>query len=195
MPQIERLNSKPSRTAPVALVLPGAGYTVQAPLLYWPVLALTQAGWDVWSVNWHDDVKGPAPRDIAQFVEDAVVQALAELPDAPAAVIGKSLGTYALPYFVDREVWAAWLTPNLTDSRIAQAARSASRRHLFVGGTADPTWRPEGILNSRAETISVESGNHSLETAETGWQNSALEQLEMLRRLVDHVMARPSATR
>jgi hypothetical protein len=191
MPQIERLNSKPPRTAPVALVLPGAGYTVQAPLLYWPVLALTQAGWDVWSVNWHNDVKGPAPRDVGQFVEDAVVQALAELPDAPAAVIGKSLGTFALPYFVDSKVRAAWLTPILTDSRIAQAARGASKRHLFVGGAADPTWRREGILNSHTETITVESGNHSLETTETGWRNSALEQLEMLRKLVDHVIARP----
>lgn len=189
MPQIERLNSKPLKTAPVALVLPGAGYTVQAPLLYWPVLALTQAGWDVWSVNWHNDVKGPAPRDIAEFVEDAVVQALAELPDAPAAVIGKSLGTYALPYFVECNVRAAWLTPILTDSRIAQAARSASERHLFVGGAADPTWRPEEILNAHTETI--ESGNHSLETTETGWRNSALEQLDMLRRLVDHVIEHP----
>lgn len=191
MPQIERLTSKPSRTAPVALVLPGAGYTVQAPLLYWPVLALTQAGWDVWSVDWHADVKGPAPRDIAQFVEDAVAQALAEIPDAPAAVIGKSLGTYALPYFVDWKVRAAWLTPILTDPRIAQAACGASDRHLFVGGTADPTWRPEGVLNPHSETITVESGNHSLEMTETGWRSSAFDQIEVLRRLVDHVTARP----
>lgn len=71
-------------------------YTVLGPLLYWPVLALTQAGWDVWSIDWHADVQGPPPKDTGQFVEDAVSQALHEMPDAPTAGVGKSLGTYAL---------------------------------------------------------------------------------------------------
>jgi hypothetical protein len=187
MPKIERLSSKPSKTAPVALILPGAGYTVQGPLLYWPVLAMTRAGWDVWSINWHADVQGPAPKDIGQFVEDAVSQALHEMPDAPTAVVGKSLGTYALPHFLDWEIQAAWITPILSDARIAEAARRASDRHLFVGGTADPTWRPEEISNAHTETIVVEDGNHSLEVPDTEWRHSATGQLEILGRLIDHL--------
>ena len=187
MPKIERLSSKPSQTAPVALLLPGAGYTVHGPLLYWPILAMTQAGWDVWSIDWHADVNGLAPRDAGQFVEDAVSQALHEMPDAPTAVVGKSLGTYALPYFLDWEIQAAWITPILSDARIADAARRASDRHLFVGGTADPTWRPEEISNSHAAAIVVEEGNHSLEVPDTEWCKSATGQLEALGRLIDHL--------
>jgi hypothetical protein len=33
--------------SPVALVLPGAGYTAQAPLLSWSVALLAERGWHV----------------------------------------------------------------------------------------------------------------------------------------------------
>jgi hypothetical protein len=147
---------------------------------------MTRAGWDVWSINWHADVKGPAPRDTQQFVEEAVSQARREMPFAPSAVVGKSFGTHALPYFLDWGIPAAWITPILTDVRIAEAARKASAKHLFVGGTADSTWR-EDFLNSQAEKIVVEDGNHSLEVSDTGWHHSASVQLKVLRRLIDHL--------
>lgn len=56
MALIERLTDQAGTDAPLALVFPGVGYTVQGPLLYWPILALSQAGWQVWSVNWHADI-------------------------------------------------------------------------------------------------------------------------------------------
>ena len=83
--------------ARVALILPGAGYTVQAPLLYWPILALTEAGWDVWSVDWHADVDDAARQDMQGFVESALATAEDALPAPPGLVLAKSLGTFALP--------------------------------------------------------------------------------------------------
>lgn len=189
MSTIERLGGESAAGASVALVLPGAGYTVQAPLLNWPVLALKRAGWDVWTINWHADINESVQRDIPGFVNAALAQAATELPDAPKLVIGKSLGTYALPYFVDRNVRAAWLTPILTVPEIADALRSASEQHLAVGGTSDPSWRPETVENTRARIISVPSANHSLERPDAGWRDSAVNQLDVSDQVIAHLLA------
>ncbi|MRG58760.1 hypothetical protein GE115_02565 [Agromyces sp. CFH 90414] len=188
MPRIERLTSEASSGAPVALVLPGAGYTIQGPLLYWPVLALEQAGWDVWSANWHTEITDSVRRDLAKFIKETLSQADDVLPGPPNVVIGKSLGTHALPYFVDRAVRAAWITPLLTVPAIADAARVASASHLLVGGTADPSWEPDAIRGTRAEIVVVPSGNHSLETDGAGWEASAKSQLDALARVIAHIL-------
>ncbi|WP_150307050.1 alpha/beta fold hydrolase [Planctomonas psychrotolerans] len=187
MPSTIRLNSGVPSNAPIALVLPGAGYTVQAPLLYWSALALTEAGWDVWSVDWHADIRAAGRQDPARFVKDALVQAIRELPSAPSAVIGKSVGSFALPFFLEHNVRGAWLTPILTDPRVAAAAQRASTRHLFVGGTADPLWRPEGTLPTSPNVIEVPEGNHSLEIPGAGWHRSAAAQLDVVRDIVAHL--------
>jgi hypothetical protein len=165
-------------------------------LLYWPTLALTEAGWDVWSVDWHAEISESTLDDPAHFVEQALFQALPELPSAPTVVIGKSLGTFALPYFVDRDVRAAWLTPILTDPRVGEAAHRATADHLFVGGTADSSWIPRGTLGSYSTIVEMPAANHSLEGTETGWQSSAAAQIDVLDRVVSHlVLAAPRAPR
>jgi hypothetical protein len=177
--------------APVALVLPGAGYTVQAPLLYWPILALGEAGWDVWSIDWHDDIDDAGRADMRGFVESALTLAEDGLPAAPERVLAKSLGTYALPYFANRDVRAAWLTPILTDPSIAGAlADVATGHHLVVGGTADPVWRPDLAGVTDAQLLSIEAANHSLELPSTGWRGSIDAQRGVIDRVVTHLVAR-----
>lgn len=187
MPLIERLTNDVAVDAPVALVLPGAGYTTQAPLLYWPILSLANAGWQVWSINWHADINESVRADLPRFVEDALARADEAMSSAPGVVIGKSLGTYALPYFVDRDVRAAWLTPILTVPTIADAARAASNQHLLVGGTADPSWDTDAIRGTQARIVSMAAGNHGLEKQDAGWRESAANQLEVLQEVITHI--------
>lgn len=184
-----RLAECSSAGAPVALILPGAGYTVQAPLLYWSILALAQAGWDVWSIDWHAEVRASAPADFPRFVSSAVAQAEDTMPNAPDLVIGKSLGTYAMPRFVRTDTRAVWLTPILTAPSVAEAAHFASERHLIVGGTADPSWDASALHNTRARVVSVPSGNHSLEIQNAGWHDSAIEHLDLLDTVITHARA------
>lgn len=188
MVPIDRLNPRVSAGAPVALVLPGLGYTSQAPILYWPIVALIQAGYDVWSLNWHADAKGLASGDAPEFVAEALTTAQQNLPDTPEVVIGKSLGSYALPELVDSDVRAAWLTPLLSEPVIAAAARSASERHLLVGGTADPTWDERAIRGTRARIITVEAADHGLLTRKASWRESAVNQLDALEGVAAHLV-------
>ncbi|OUE20644.1 hypothetical protein BFL34_01462 [Clavibacter michiganensis] len=182
-----RLGPVPTAVAPVALVLPGAGYTVLGPLLHWPVRALTEAGWDVWLLDWHADVDEAARRDPAGFVTAAVEGALAELPADPAAVVAKSLGTHALPLFTGRAVRGVWLAPLLGDPAIASAAAGASRRHLLVGGSADPAWITGFSGEGGARVREMPGGDHGLIDASRGWRASAAAQLEILDEVVAHL--------
>jgi hypothetical protein len=182
-----RLGPVPSATAPVALVLPGAGYTVLGPLLHWPARALSEAGWDVWLVDWHAEVDDAARRDPARFVTAAVEGALAELPAEPTAVVAKSLGTHALPLFTGRAVRGVWLTPLLGDPAIASAATTASKRHLLVGGSADPSWIPGSSGEGGARVLEMTGGDHGLVDASRGWRASAAAQLEILDEVVAHL--------
>jgi hypothetical protein len=186
MTLLQRLTPASDDGAPILLVIPGAGYTAQAPMLYWPARAMEQSGWDIWSIDWHQDSKNVPRSGVVAFVDRCVAEALGGLPEHPAAVLGKSLGTFALPHFVRTEVRAVWLTPILTDDRVLHASQEASSRHLFVGGSDDQTWRPES-LPATAPIITVPSANHSLERTGAAWQTSAVGQIELVHKVVEHL--------
>jgi hypothetical protein len=183
------------RGAPVALVLPGAGYTVQGPLLAWPIHHLIGTGWDVWTVDWHTEATGLMAAEHAAFVVDAIPRVLAALPGPPLVVVAKSLGTHALPVFIDRDVCGVWLTPIVTDPTLAAAARATSVDHLLVGGTADPSWSAEAVHGTRARVTVLPDGNHSLETVGPRWRESAARQLEVLDVVGEHLDGRRTSRR
>ena len=189
MVSIQRESRNCNGDSRVALILPGGGYTTQGPLLYWPMLALADAGWDVWSVDWHADFDEAARQDMQGFVESALAIAEQALPAPPEAVVAKSLGTFALPHFAKTDVRAVWLTPILTDPAVADAlARVAPGRHLAVGGAADPSWRPELITTASARLVTVGAANHSLELTSKSWRDSADTQLTIIDQAVTHLL-------
>jgi hypothetical protein len=186
MVSIRRLNVANTVGSRVALILPGAGYTAQAPLLYWSTRALADAGWDVWGIDWHSDIDGTVRQDMQGFVESALAQAEGVLPNPPELVVAKSFGTFALPFFEDRDVRAAWLTPILTDSVVSEALAGVTRgAHLGIGGTADPAWRPDLVGETRAQLVTVAGANHSLEVPSANWWQAS----EGTSKIVDQVVA------
>lgn len=195
MPGSSLLHVTPSAAphAPVVLVLPGSGYTVQAPLLYWTTRALDQAGWDVWAVDWHDAAPGLRAEDADEFVAECVAEAIAGLPRPPAAIVAKSLGTLSLPRFVTTDVRAVWFTPILTNDCVGRAAAQASAAHLLVGGSADPAWRPELLDETVAVVRTVPDADHGMELTDAAWHESAARQLELVADAVAHLDPRSSA--
>lgn len=184
MTALHELNPDAATSSPIALVIPGIGYTAQAPLLYWASEALIQDGWHVFALAWTINV---ADRDrLSMFVDDAVGEALGQLPAGPAFVVAKSLGTFALPRFVVAGVPGAWLTPLLTEPSIADALRTASADHLAIGGTSDPAWRPDLLSGTSAELITVDGANHSLELPDADWRDSVALQTELISALAVH---------
>jgi hypothetical protein len=56
----------------------------------------------------------------------------------PDVIIAKSIGTFALPWALEKGVAGVWLTPLLSDSDLTTALRGADDRHMAIGGVN--TW-------------------------------------------------------
>lgn len=183
MIEVRELNpSEPS--APIALVIPGLGYTAQAPILYWSSEVLIEAGWNVYTVAW------TPPADVLDharpYVEDALRRAIERIGRRPHLILGKSLGSFALPYSVASDIPGIWLTPILTDSSVAEALCSASDQHLAIGGDADQAWQPKAAGNTQAMLYTAPRMNHSLELVPSDWRATLDAQAALIERVAVH---------
>jgi hypothetical protein len=147
--------------APVATLLPGRGYGPQAPLLYYARMLLRSRGWAVRTVDW-EKVPGLEPSDQAAVVAFAG-ELLATADPARDLVVGKSLGSLALPVAAARGVPGIWLTPLLGVEDVRRAAARAAASTLLIGGTADPFWDGAAAAATGAAVMEVPGADHSLE--------------------------------
>ena len=146
---------------PVATLLPGRGYGPQAPLLHYARLLLRGRGWAVRTVDW-EKVPGLDPADhvaVAAFAAEL----LATADPARDLVVGKSLGSLALPAAAERGVPGVWLTPLLGLEDVRRAAARAAASALLIGGTADPYWDGAAAAATGAAVLEVPGADHSLE--------------------------------
>ncbi|MDT0210832.1 hypothetical protein [Curtobacterium sp. BRD11] len=166
-------------TTPLVLVLLGAGYGQQAPLLWWTRAIAAQHGVEVVAPAW--TVDAAAKDDPVAFVERQVAGALdGRRPDL---VVAKSFGCSALPWAVRHDVDGVWLTPVLTDPAVVAALAAAGTGSLAVGGSADPMWLPSAVGTTRAGLHTVDGADHALEVR-GDWRGSQRLQAEVLA-LVD----------
>lgn len=144
------------------VLLPGAWYATQAPLLWFARSAAQSRGWEVVEQR---DLLGEEPGDPLAWARGKAERALEQAGDADTvAVIGKSLASAAAGLAADRGLPAAWLTPLLTEDRVVDALSRASAPTLLVGSTADPTWDSSRIPDNDAiEVLELEGLDHGLE--------------------------------
>jgi hypothetical protein len=147
--------------APVATLLPGRGYGPQAPLLYYARLLLRSRGWAIRTVRWE---RVPA-LDLADHaaVRALAGEVLATSDPARDVVIGKSIGSLALPAAAERGVAGIWLTPLLAVEDVRRAAARSAGTALLIGGTADPYWDGGAATATGAAVFEVPGADHSLE--------------------------------
>ena len=162
--------------ARTAVLLPGRGYTAQAPLLHWSGLMLAETGWNVHAVAWTD----AAADDPAAFGRRAWADVTALLEGVPDLVVAKSLGTFAAPLAIAAGIPGVWLTP------------LASEDHLGVAGTADAAWRRDRIDGTRAHVAEVADADHSL-LIPGDWRASYAAQQTVFARIAAHVAALPQS--
>jgi pimeloyl-ACP methyl ester carboxylesterase len=147
-----------------ALLFPGAGYTPQAPLLWFARECLAERGLSVVEVWWEfpDDIE----EDEALRWVHGHAEAVAERWP-PDALAGKSLGTEALSHLAPT-VPSIWLTPTLVRESTRLGLAEVTGPALALIGTADPLaprelW-PE--LPPHAELVELEGADHALEVGE-----------------------------
>jgi hypothetical protein len=175
--RIDRLEWSGDGTAGSVLVLPGANGGIFQSSLYWPTVALVEAGWEILVAQWGDE-------PVVEQVARTAAEGLARLATAPnALVLGKSLGSVAIAEVDRAGTPAVWLTPLTDRAPVAAAIEAGTAPTLLVGGTADPSWhRPSHRADLRV--LEIEGANHGLLIPDD-WRRS----LDRLAEVVETVTA------
>lgn len=137
--------------ARTALVLPGRQYGHDHPGLYYTRMALESRGWQLRSHRWPD-----LPQDHLQW--PGLVRAQArELIDEikPQLVVGKSLGSLALPVAAERGLPGIWLTPLVAEPEVAKALPHLPSESLIVGCGGDDSWDGDHVRTESAPGVTV----------------------------------------
>jgi hypothetical protein len=158
------------------VLLPGAWYPTQAPLLWFAREVALARGLGVLEVR---DELAAATDDPFAWARDRAEQALDFEPSPRLLVVGKSLASAAAGTVADRRLAALWLTPLLDRETVLDGLARASAPTILVGGTADPTWRPAALAhNPTLELIELEGLDHSLQVP--GDPRASLEALRQV---------------
>lgn len=147
-----------------AVLLPGANYGPDGPLLMYAARAAAARGARVSSVSWQrrESEGSDVASGVAAQVAPVLDRLAAEVPGATPLLIGKSLGTCAATLAAERGLPAIWLTPLLTVDVVVDAMRRAMAPCLLVGGTADRLWDGPVARELSPHVLEVESADHGM---------------------------------
>jgi hypothetical protein len=175
-----------------AVVLPGANYLPDAPLLWFAREGAVSAGRNVLAV-W-DTFDGTS--DAMRWVTDRLEAALRHVGDkAQPLLIAKSLTTLATGLAAEKSLPAVWLTPLLNSSSpfasvVVDGLRGATAASLLIGGTADRSW-DGSVARSIAEArvVEIPDADHALQVA--GDLNRSLEALRTVAEAIAEFARQP----
>jgi hypothetical protein len=186
-------------TQGIAILLPGWGYTCQAPLLYYAMRVMQSLGADVLQVEYAynrrpDFLALPEAEQTRWLFTDVTAAfhtALQQRAYQEVTLIGKSLGTLALSHLVSHPPSAAharaiWLTPVLGTERFLENIRQWGGQSLFVIGTADPYYDENRLRELESatggEALVIDGADHGLEIEGNVWRS--LQELERIMRAI-----------
>jgi hypothetical protein len=144
----------------VAVLLPGQFYPTRAPAIWFAREAAMARGWSALEVlgepGEHED-----PLAWERWCAERAIEAASP---AQVLVIGKSLASLLAGEISDRDLAAVWLTPLLNEPPVIDGLSRARRPVLLVGGSADPTWRPNALRGDREpDVLELPGADHALE--------------------------------
>ncbi len=165
----------------VAVLLPGSGYPVEGPVLFWVGEMLGSLGWHVQAVRWTPD-DSPSV-DPHEFAATAVKTAFASAPDADQRlIVAKSFSTLSIPWAEEADIPGIWLTPLLTDDRVRSTISMSSKEDLFIGGSLDKLWDGGRKSASAGTFFEVPGADHSLQIPHD-WRASQKAQADVFERV------------
>ena len=172
--------------AKVAVLLPGSGYPVEGPVLFWVGEMLGALGWHVQAVRWTaEDRLNDDPHSLAAF---AVENAFAESPVAgQRLIVAKSLSTLAIPWAGETQTAGIWLTPLLTDERVRKTLANSTKNDLFVGGSEDKLWDGGHRPGLHGTFLEIPGADHSLQIP-NDWRASQKVQAAVLESVEAFVL-------
>lgn len=149
-----------------AVVLPGQGYHADMPLLYYTRRLLLDRGWLVREIWWRppQSYRPPSPDDAVAWASDQGAAAVRQAGSPEQLlVVGKSLGSLAIPATLDAGAYGVWLTPLLREPSVAGVLDALDERHLLVGSLSDRSWDAELAAGTGALVYELAGADHGLE--------------------------------
>ncbi|MDV2884628.1 alpha/beta family hydrolase [Alkalihalophilus pseudofirmus] len=188
-----RLIEQKEKTNNLVVVLPGAGYTTQAPLLHYTTGLFYTKGFDVLHVNYtynRQELADLSEEDFAKDVQLAINEASETNQYDNYYIVAKSIGTIALSYLLNNQTFknakVVWLTPLLQRDDVFNAMRKSEHRGFCIIGDQDSCFIEERMAtlkhNEQLKLQIVEGGNHSLEL-----NDDPLESIDVLKRVISKI--------
>ncbi len=164
-------------TNKLVVVLPGAGYTTQAPLLRFATGIFYNKGFDVLHINYTFNRQELAELSEEGFTRDVqlvIKNVIKNKKYNNYYIVAKSVGTVALSYLLNHTMFkdakVVWLTPLLQREDVFNAMVNSDHKGLCIIGDKDSCFieeRFERIKDNPNLICKVENGgNHSLELDE-----------------------------
>ncbi|MFS0864854.1 alpha/beta family hydrolase [Fredinandcohnia sp. 179-A 10B2 NHS] len=158
----------------LVIILPGAGYTTQAPLLHYTTALFYAEGFDVLHINYSfskAEMNALNNRAFARDVQLAIDNAIKNKKYSNYYVVAKSIGTKAVCYLLNnpmfKEALVVWLTPILQNDEVFNEMVNSDKKGLCIIGDNDICFvveRFEQLKNNPNLKLKVvEGGNHNLE--------------------------------
>lgn len=189
-----RLIEQKEETNNLVIVLPGAGYTTQAPLLHFTTGLFYNKGFDVLHINYIFSKQGMSvlnEEDFARDVQLAIDNAIKDKEYSNYYVVAKSIGTKALSYLLDHSMLKSakvvWLTPLLQNDGVFNAMVNSENKGLCIFGEKDHICfiveRFEKLKNNQNLLLKVVDGaNHRLEL-----DKEPIKSIELLKSVISDI--------
>jgi hypothetical protein len=144
-----------------AILLPGAGYTSAHPLLHFTRAVLEVHGWTVVEASWPADEA--ARRNADQMTSTIAAELIDSAGFRQLLIVGKSIGSLAIPLAAERGLAGIWFTPLLRRATVADALERLPDPTLLIGSTGDETWDGDAARRSNHQVLELTDANHGLE--------------------------------
>lgn len=189
-----RLIKQKGESNNIVIVLPGAGYTTQAPLLHFTTGLFYNKGFDVLHINYtfsKQEMSALNERDFGKAVQHAIDNAIKDKKYSNYYVVAKSIGTKAMSYLLDntklKDAKIIWLTPILQNDDVFNAMFNTNNKGLCIFGEKDSfcfiVERFEKLKNNQNLILKVvDGGNHSLELDE-----DPIKSIEILKSVISDI--------
>ncbi|WP_455661384.1 alpha/beta hydrolase [Pradoshia sp.] len=186
--------STTEETDRLAVFLPGAGYTAQAPLFHYASSLFLDASMDVLSINYpyHDEFYRDFTWEeleeaISHDVNAVLDYILSEKDYKRCVILAKSIGTLCVESILKRghirEAKAIWVTPLLEKKQVLNALAQSKHESLCIIGDQDPNYTPEGFKriseNPLVTARLILHMDHGLEH-----EGHILESIDMLKSIM-----------
>lgn len=183
----------------LAILLPGAGYTTQAPLLHYSTGVFLHKSVDVLQVNYTYNDKFYDHFSMDELVEaikfdvgTIIDKVLEEKSYDGYYLVGKSLGTIAMASLLDRKIFhhakAVWLTPLLNRDDVFESMLHSRNESLCFIGDDDTHYNAERYRqfdnNPKLVTRLLEGADHSLQ-----YKSDPVRSIDLLKTVIKEIDA------